>query len=102
AGTHIPAQYVRALETDDYRMISDQLYLLPFLRRYATFVGLDPEDMASRFVREVQRAETGAAKVSEPMPMMNHERKPGGGRYLLIIIIVGFAALGAAFAMTHQ
>ena len=95
--THIPPHYIRAIETDDYGMISDQLYLLPFLRRYAAFIGLDPEDVASRFVREVQKAESSAAKASEPIPMITNERKSGGGRYgfaiLILLLLAGLAAL---------
>ena len=95
--THIPPHYIRAIETDDYGMISDQLYLLPFLRRYAAFIGLDPEDVASRFVRDVQKAESSAAKASEPIPMITNERKSGGGRYgfaiLILLLLAGLAAL---------
>ena len=53
------------IERSDYGLISDQLYLMPFLRRYAAFLDLDGEEVAMRFVREVQRAEVrgGAADV---------------------------------------
>lgn len=97
AETHIPSHYIKAIETDDYGMISDQLYLLPFVRRYAAFIGLDPEDVASRFVREVQKAESSAGKTSEPMPMIADERKSGGGRYgfaiVVLLVLAGLAAL---------
>ena len=88
AETHIPPHYIRAIETDDYGLISDQLYLLPFVRRYAAFIGLDPEDVASRFVHDVQKAENTAAKTSEPIPMITKERKSGGGRYLVLVIVL--------------
>ena len=93
AETHIPPHYIRAIETDDYGLISDQLYLLPFVRRYAAFVGLDPEEVASRFVHDVQKAENTAAKTSEPIPMITKKRKSGGGRYLILMI---FLIVGAA------
>lgn len=98
AETHIPPHYIKAIETDDYAMISDQLYLLPFLRRYAAFIGLDPEDVASRFVREVQRAESSSAKASEPIPMISNERKSGGGgrygfAFVVLLLLAGLAAL---------
>jgi Helix-turn-helix domain len=59
--TRIPAHYLRMLESNDYSMIADQLYLLPFLRRYAEYLGLDSEEIAIRFVREVQRNENSPA-----------------------------------------
>jgi cytoskeletal protein RodZ len=67
--THIPAHYLRMLESDDYRLISDELYLLPFLRKYATFLQLDQEDAAMRLVREVQRVDNAPPppRVDEPL-----------------------------------
>jgi cytoskeletal protein RodZ len=55
------------IESDNYAAISDQLYVLPFIRRYAEFLGLDSEEVAIRFVREVQRAESNVIKISEPI-----------------------------------
>lgn len=104
AETRIPAHYIRAIENDDYGMISDQLYLLPFLRRYAAFIGLDPEDVASRFVHEVQKAETSGIKATEPMPMISNERKSGrGGRALsVIVLLLGIAAITAVAIIKRQ
>jgi cytoskeletal protein RodZ len=31
------------IEADIYSTIADQPYLLPFVRRYAAFLGLDPD-----------------------------------------------------------
>jgi cytoskeletal protein RodZ len=55
--TRIPARYVRMLEDDDYDLISDQLYLLPFLRKYASFLELDQDETAMRLLRYVQEVE---------------------------------------------
>jgi hypothetical protein len=62
--TRIPGHYLRMMESNDYAMIADQLYLLPFLRRYAEYLGLDSEEIAIRFVREVQRAENSPSPAS--------------------------------------
>src|SRR5262249_28449362 len=68
AEARIPSHYLQMLEGDDYGRISDQLYLLPFLRRYAAFLGLDGEEIGMRFVREVQRAENVVStRMSEPL-----------------------------------
>jgi cytoskeletal protein RodZ len=103
AETHIPSHYIKAIETDDYGMISDQLYLLPFLRRYAAFLGLDPEDIASRFVRDVQRAESTSSRGSEPIPIISSdERKPGFGGYLVAILVVLAIAALVVFAVIKR
>src|SRR5260370_15282089 len=55
--TRIPAYYVRMIESDSYAAIPDQLYLLPFFRRYAIFLGLDEQKVVSRFIRDFEKAE---------------------------------------------
>ncbi|MGC2302543.1 MAG: helix-turn-helix transcriptional regulator, partial [Candidatus Binatus sp.] len=55
--THIPAYYVRMIESDSYDAIPDQLYLLPFFRRYADFLGLDAQKVVSRFICDFEKAE---------------------------------------------
>ena len=65
------------IESSDYGLISDQLYLMPFLRRYAAFLNLDGEEVAMRFVREAQRAEVAAVpRMSEPLALHDRKRTP--------------------------
>jgi cytoskeleton protein RodZ len=94
---HLPAHYVKMIETDSYDMISDRLYLVPFLRRYATFLGLDAEEIASRFVSNVQHAEANVVRISQEITMV--EKKPGsGGRIAFAVMIVAVIILLANFA----
>ncbi|HYA34618.1 MAG TPA: helix-turn-helix domain-containing protein, partial [Candidatus Binataceae bacterium] len=97
---HVPQHYVTMIETDDYALISDQLYMLPFLRRYATFVGLDAEEVASRFVRDVQRADVTASRMSEPIPMADGKRS--SLRPAAIAIVFGALIVGAVFVGWHM
>jgi cytoskeletal protein RodZ len=87
------------LESNDYSMISDRLYLMPFLRRYATFLGLDPEEIAMRFVREVQRADN-----SPPMRIDEPLRGPRGKwpGWLGIVGAVALIAIVCAYMLTRQ
>jgi cytoskeletal protein RodZ len=53
----IPVQYVRLLEGEsNVRVgVSDELYLIPFFRKYARFVGIDAEEMLPEFLGIVQQ-----------------------------------------------
>jgi cytoskeletal protein RodZ len=82
--SNIPGYYLTMIETDDYSSIADQLYLLPFLRRYAVFVALEPEEVASRFIRDVQRADMNPGRPSEPIAMFER-RKPLPWRIIMTI-----------------
>jgi hypothetical protein len=95
--TRIPAHYLRMMESNDYSMIADQLYLLPFLRRYAEYLGLDSEDVAIRFVREVQRAENSPLPTL-PSTGLDSDRAPSNrwvilGAIAIIVLIGGWMLL---------
>jgi cytoskeletal protein RodZ len=64
--THIPAYYVRMIESDSYDAIPDQLYLLPFFRRYADFLGLDAQKVVSRFICDFEKAENEVVQTTSP------------------------------------
>jgi cytoskeleton protein RodZ len=97
---HLPPHYVKMIETDSYDMISDRLYLVPFLRRYATFLGLDAEEVASRFVSNVQHAESNVVRISQEITMVG--KKPGSSRRIVFAVLVGAIVLMLAdFAWRH-
>jgi len=90
---HLPPHYVKMIETDSYDLISDRLYLVPFLRRYAAFLGLDAEEIASRFVTNVQHAEANVVRISQELTMV--AKKPGGawGRIAFRVMIAAILFL---------
>lgn len=97
--TRIPAHYIRMIENDEYGLIADQLYLLPFLRRYAAFIGLDAEEVATRFVREVQHADSTGGRMAEPIPMPSETG--GTGRRTWVTVIIAAVAIGSAAAIVY-
>ena len=64
--TNIPGYYVRMIESDSYDAIPDQLYLLPFFRRYAIFLGLDAQKVVSRFICDFEKAENQVLETPAP------------------------------------
>jgi cytoskeletal protein RodZ len=84
----IPKHYIVMMESDDYSLIADQLYMMPFLRRYAAFLGLEPDDVATRFVREIQRSESSVVRISERI-VSARQRNTNRWR----IVAIGLAAV---------
>jgi cytoskeleton protein RodZ len=95
--THLPAHYIKMIETDRYDLISDRLYLVPFLRRYATFLGLDAEEIASRFVSDVQHAEANVVRISQELTMVA-KRSGAASRIAFTVLIAAVLILLADFA----
>lgn len=94
---HVPAHYIKMIETDSYDLISDRLYLVPFLRRYATFLGLDAEEIASRFVSDVQHAEANVVRISQELTIVA-KRSGTASRIAFGVLIAAVLVLLADFA----
>jgi len=57
--TRVPTHYLQILEGEgDGRLLADVLYLIPFLRTYSLFLGLDPAVTVPQFIVAVQKGET--------------------------------------------
>src|SRR5207244_10399987 len=50
--TKIRARYLGALERGDYRELPGAVYTKGFLRNYALYLGLDPDDILAQWHRE--------------------------------------------------
>jgi cytoskeleton protein RodZ len=100
--TRIPAHYVQMIENDEYGMIADQLYVLPFLRKYAACVGLDAVEVTTRFIREVQRADTNAGRMQEPIPVAEEPRKGRAWRALLVTVLIILTILAAYLVLSRH
>jgi len=85
----IPLHYLQAMETGKSRLVADEFYLIPFLRRYAEFLDLDPASTVAQFLSEAAREEGrgGRLKVDEP----------GGGNLRIVVglVVVVIGAVGA-------
>lgn len=59
AATRIPLRYLEVLEgKGDRRLLADYAYLIPFVRTYANFLGLDPTAAVTQFLAELQGRES--------------------------------------------
>jgi cytoskeletal protein RodZ len=95
--TKIRARYLAALERGDYRELPGAVYTKGFLRNYALYLGLDPEDILNQWRRE--RGDMGPPQpvIAVPRPIAS----PGRGltfspgvivAALLTIVVLLFGA----------
>lgn len=82
----VPLHYLQAMESGKSRLVADEFYLIPFLRRYAEFLDLDPASTVAQFLSEAAREDGrgGAFKV-----------ETGGGKRWIVIGLVAVAILAA-------
>jgi cytoskeletal protein RodZ len=63
--TKIRVRYLAALERGDYSELPGTVYTKGFLRNYALYLGLNPEDVLERY-----REEYGVARTTEPVAIV--------------------------------
>ena len=64
--TRITKENLEALEKDDFQTISAPVFVRGFLRNYAVYLGLDPQELAARYDSQTDLTKTPAAKETSP------------------------------------
>ena len=91
--TKIRLRYLSALEDGDYAELPAPVYTKGFLRNYAIYLGLEPDDILERWRDEMeqQRTATRVAVIPPPMPIV----EPGGRRLHITpsMVVAGLVGL---------
>ena len=72
--TKIRVRYLSALESGDYRDLPGAVYTKGFLRNYAIYLGLDPEDVLRQWRRERGEATAPEPVIVPPRPLAEPAR----------------------------
>src|ERR1700752_3960430 len=96
--TRIPLKYLQAREGEgESGLLADEMYLIPFLRSYANFLGVDANQAVTRFLTELQRQDAATVAPPEHRPPIVRPRS-GPSRlaawvlpflFLLVALLLG-------------
>jgi cytoskeletal protein RodZ len=95
--TKIRARYLAALERGEYRELPGDVYTKGFLRNYALYLGLDPEEIVGQWRRE--RGDAGPARLVLTVPRPIAQPRPGlqfsTGVVVAALLTILIAGVGA-------
>ena len=94
--THISKQYLEALEAEQFSAIPGETYIIGFLRNYAEYLSLNPEEIVSLY-KNIQIQE-------QPLPM-TELLEPAGPKApprLLILLVIVLAILGGGGYLLYR
>jgi cytoskeleton protein RodZ len=93
--TKIGLRYLEALEEDRFEVLPAPIFAKGFLREYAKYVGLDPDEVVNFYLTAEQRhrAERGGDDVSGVLPIPNPGRVPPARGLPLGWLLIAAAAL---------
>ncbi|MCY4183198.1 MAG: helix-turn-helix transcriptional regulator [Gammaproteobacteria bacterium] len=83
--------YVRAIEADDYNKLPSEVFVKGYLKSYAEFVGLDPEQ-----VRGAYRRPPGPAETVHAPPVRQKKAMFSRTWFLALLLAICAASAGAA------
>src|SRR4029077_13370199 len=95
--TKIRARYLGALERGDYKELLGAVYTKGFLRNYALYLGLDPEEVLTQWRSERGDSKEPAPVIAVPRPIATPRKgltfSPGMiVVVLLTVVVIGFGA----------
>ncbi|MEJ7697922.1 MAG: helix-turn-helix transcriptional regulator [Candidatus Limnocylindrales bacterium] len=96
--TKIRARYLAALERGDYRELPGPVYTKGFLRNYALYLGLDPDDVLLQWRRERGGGREPQAVIAVPRPLVTPRPGPSFSPSLVVFVLMTIAVL--AFGRT--
>ncbi len=74
--TRIRVRYLQALEAEDFDALPDPVVGRGFLRNYAAYLELDPQEVADRYSRQVAPPPPESRSVDEPTPFTEEPFRP--------------------------
>jgi len=94
--TKIRARYLAALERGDYRESPGPVYTKGFLRNYALYLGLDPDDVLLQWRRERGDTREPPPVISVPQPLAAPRRGLTFSPSLVVFALLTFVVLAFA------
>jgi len=95
--TRVPVHYLQILEGEgDARLLAETLYLIPFLRTYSVFLGLDPAVTITQFIDELQKGEA-AERLTRPQPGPSRSQV-----FMALLIVVALVVVLSFLWMTRE
>ncbi len=92
----VPLRLLQALESDDYHLLPDPMYLIRFLHEYALFLKLDPALLEGEFqeaIRRPPKTSLAAAPPPPPKPVIPWKQVLWTTAAILVVIPLVFIAL---------
>lgn len=97
--TKISIRYLEALEQDRFDVLPAPVFAKGFLREYARYVGLDPDDVINSYLTTQQESESAEDELAIPRSASSGSSATllGGGIIVLLAVVAGLVFYSERF-----
>jgi cytoskeletal protein RodZ len=95
--TKIRAKYLAALENGDFADLPGDVYARGFLRNYASYLGLDPDDIEEEWRKEAGEAAPPRPTIAGPQPLTMRRRVVFQQSHVYIALVAVIVLVVASF-----
>ncbi|MFW6363066.1 MAG: RodZ domain-containing protein [Spirochaeta sp.] len=88
--THISPRYIEAIELENFEIFPGETYLLGFIRKYADFLGVDPQEMVNLYKNQQLQEQP------PPIQELLNPRFRVTGRMVAAGVAIGLVVVAAA------
>lgn len=96
-GTKIRARFLQALEANDYTVLGGDIYVRGFLKNYATFLGLNPNELMPPAESVVPIVTPSSSRETEILSLPLRDTSFPFGRILLMVLLFVLLGVGAYY-----
>lgn len=100
--TNIRMKYLIALEAEDFDVLPGKVYIIGFLKTYASFLGMDDQEMVSRLKSQISSDPPSEEFKEQDKTRPKYKRKKTQPNLFIILIISALVIVGLIFAFSHD
>lgn len=94
-------RYLQALEDERFDLLPAMVFAKGFLRQYARYVGLDPDEVVNRFLVALKGDGAGEEDEVEEEPPARLAAFDGTWKYVVLIVVATVVILGLVFLIPY-
>lgn len=91
--TRIPLNYLEAIETESYSIFSSEVHVRGFMRNYAAFLGLKPDEVVAAYDQQRGHLRTRASKPRQSVSQSGTASRPKRASMLVSDLLLGLVLL---------
>ena len=86
--TKINIRYIEAIEADQFETLPGKTFVIGFLKNYASYIGLDGDEVVTRYLDFENATEEGLPKKTKEESSLEEKKSIAGPVFIIILFLI--------------